>query len=137
VLRQLGPRRVHVIHEHGEHETVTGRGARDRRRRDELGSGGHVAQADVMFWAAVSSPKVSGRPRAYRQKDLVPARSPANRLMTFTRASGRFMSAMTKPGPELIGPGLVNRLRGHRPRRRGNRQDLDEVLRSCLTIDLA
>jgi hypothetical protein len=40
-------------------------------------------------------------------KDLVPASSSANRLMTLTRLSGMFMSVMTKPGPKLIEPTLV------------------------------
>jgi hypothetical protein len=36
------------------------------------------------------------------------------RLMTFTSFSGGFMSAITKPKPELIGPAPVNHLRGGR-----------------------
>ncbi len=46
VLSQLGARRVHVVDEHGEGEPRAGLGARNRRRRDELGGFRRAREAD-------------------------------------------------------------------------------------------
>ena len=84
-------------------------------------SSGHIVQADhdVLKLERGGGLGLDGQRQAedLLGKDLVPARSAANRLMTFTRVSGRFMSAITKSGPELIGPALVNAYRGHQLRR--------------------